>query len=180
MFGFLKKEKKQTNKKTKAKTVQRAVQTKPLTSATTSPSIATSNMTSDTAYDIIRKLSDLQDQISRHDSRVHDKIDDHHNFMLNQHHEPMKKATIEIMNKLYTQPAPVRDEVMKLISTDEKILQTIGEGKMNADQVAKQIGVTREHVSRRISNLTKAGLLERKNEGRYVFYSKTDAEPPSE
>lgn len=180
MFGFLKKEKKAASKKPRTKTIQKAVQPKPVTSATTTPSISVNNLSSDTAYDIIKKLSDLQDQISRHDSRMHDKIDDHHNFMLNQHHEPMKKATIEIMNKLYTQPAPVRDEVMKLISTDEKILQTIGDGKMNADQVSKQIGASREHVSRRISNLTKAGLLERKNEGRYVFYSKTDMETPSE
>jgi DNA-binding transcriptional ArsR family regulator len=118
----------------------------------------------------------MQDQLSRHDSRIHDKIDDHHSFMLSQHHEPMKKVAIEIMNKLYTQPAPIREEVFKLIKTDEDIISIIGDGKMSAGQVAERIGVTREHISRRISNLTKAGLLSRINEGKYVFYAKTEKE----
>jgi len=172
MFGFLrrpgqKKQKAGKNRgmKTKAKPRQR----------TQEPNVSTSSQPlSDPAYDIIKKISDLQDQLSRHDSRIQGSIDDHHNFMQSQHHEPMKKAAIEIMNKLYTQPAPIREEIVKLIKTDEEIIDIIGEDKMSAGQVAERIGVTREHISRRISNLTKAGLLTRINDGRYVFYTRAE------
>ena len=131
-------------------------------------------MTYDPNYDMMKKISDLQDQISRHDSKMHDKIDDHHNFMLSQHHEPMKKAAIEIMNKLYNQPAPVREEVFRIIKTDEDILSTIGDNKMSAGDVAERLGFTREHISRRVSILTKNGLLTKMQEGKRIFYAKPE------
>ena len=81
-----------------------------------------------------------------------------------------EKAAIEIMNKVYNQPAPVREEVVKLIKTDEDILAIIGEQKLRTEEVAEKMGLTREHVSRRISTLTKSGLLTRLQEGKCVFY----------
>ena len=129
---------------------------------------------SDATYDIVKKISDLQDQLGRHDSRISGMIDEHHNFMQSQHHEPMKKAVIEIMNKLYSQPDPVRKEVFRIIKSDEKILSIIGEDKKSAGDVAERMNLTREHISRRISILTKNGLLTRIQEGKRVFYVKPE------
>jgi DNA-binding transcriptional ArsR family regulator len=178
MFGFLKRGQKPEAKKPKQpkhdKPTARSRPRKREPKAHITETASSRQIIGDQGYDVVKKISDLQDQLSRHDSRIHGKIDEHHNFMQNQHHEPMKKVAIEIMNKLYTQPLPVREEVFKMIKTDEEILSIIGDGKMGAGQVAGQIGVTREHVSRRISNLTKAGLLTRINEGKYVFYAKPE------
>jgi|GEM_PF-3538415 len=172
MFGFLRRPGKEKQKKGNSR--GRKTKTKPGQMIQEPKATVSSQILSDPSYDIIKKISDLQDQLSRHDSRIRGSIDDHHNFMQSQHHEPMKKAAIEIMNKLYTQPAPIREEIVKLIKTDEEIIDIIGDDKMSAGQVAEKIGVTREHISRRISNLTKAGLLTRINDGRYVFYIRTE------
>ncbi|RLI95775.1 MAG: hypothetical protein DRO99_05375 [Candidatus Aenigmatarchaeota archaeon] len=130
----------------------------------------------DIMYDIIKKISDLQDQIGRHDSRICNKIEEHDVFLRESHHEPMKKAVIEIMNSLYNQPNPVREEVVKLIKSDERILSIIGDDKLSAGDVAEKMGLSREHVSRRISELTKCGLLTRIQEGKRVFYVKPENE----
>ena len=152
MFGFLKRGGKTKSKKTRPRTRQKRAAPK-----TRQPHAAQS----DAPYDLIKKISDLQDQLSRHDSRIYGRLESHDNFLQSQHHEPMKKAAIEIMNKLYNQPAPVREEVFRLIKSDEEILSIIGEGKMSAGDVAEKMGFTREHISRRISELTKGGLLTR-------------------
>jgi len=131
-------------------------------------------MSYDMAYDIIKKISDLQDQLSRHDSRIYDRINEHDRFLQTQPHEPMKRAAIEIMNRIYTQPAPVRNEVVRIIKTDENIMSIIGDGKMSAGDVAEKMGLSREHISRRISALTKNGLLVRVQEGKRIFYMKPE------
>ncbi len=130
----------------------------------------------DMFYDILKKISDLQDQVSRHDSRVYNRLEEHDDFLQNHHHEPMKNAAIEIMNKIYNQPGPVREEVVRIIKSDEDILRIIGENKMSAGEVAERMGLTREHVSRRISTLTKSGMLQRIQEGKRVFYVKPESD----
>jgi len=128
---------------------------------------------SDAFYDIIKKISDLQDQLSRHDSRIYGRLEEHDNLQT-QYNESMKNAAIEIMNRLYRQPQPVREEVFRIIKSDENILAIIGDGKMGAGEVAQKMGLSREHVSRRVSELTKNGLLLRIQEGKRVFYAKPD------
>jgi DNA-binding transcriptional ArsR family regulator len=128
----------------------------------------------DATYDLMKKISDLQDQLSRHDSRIINRIEEHDDFLQTQHHEPMKKASIEMLNKLYNQPQPIREEVIKIIKTDEDILSVISDGKMSAGEVAGKLGLSREHTSRRISHLTRSGMLTRMQEGKRVFYLKAE------
>ena len=126
------------------------------------------------SYDILKKLSDIQDQLSRHDGRILTRIDDHDTFLRTQHHEPVKQATIEILNKIYNQPSPIREQVIKIIQSDEKILDIIGDGKASTREVAKIMNLSREHISRSISVLTKSGMLIRIYDGKKVYYAKTD------
>ena len=170
MFGFLRKrhEKKQRPVSKKRKTTRKTT----LTPVMNAQPVTQAHQ--DSFYDIIKKISDLQDQLSRHDSRMHTKLEEHDKFLQSQHHEPMKKAAIEIMNKIYNSPAPLREEVFRIIRSDEQILSIIGDGKMSTVDVAESMGMTREHVSRRISNLTKNGLLARIYEGKRVFYAKPE------
>ena len=163
MFGFLsRKPKRAKNTRTKKRSRKNAAGNQP------------AEKPEHTSYDLMKKISDIQDQLSRHDSRIYDRIEMHDAFLQNQHHEPMKKAAIEIMNKIYNQPAPVREEIVKIIKSDEEILSIIGENKMSAGEVAEKMGLTREHVSRRISGLTRGGVLSRIQEGKRVFYVRTE------
>jgi len=161
MFGFLKRGSSPKPRARKAKARRAAY--KPAQSA----------MPQDQSYEIIKKISDLQDQLGRHDSRIYNKLEEHDHFLREEHHENMKKAAIEILNKLYSSPGQVREEVVRLIKTDEDIIAIIGESKMGAGDVADRLGLTREHVSRRISALTKNGMLSRLHEGKRVFYVRT-------
>jgi len=176
MFGFLKRGQKpaKTTKPENPAARPRPRKREPKVRGVVQQAAPAPQTPSDASYDIMKKISDLQDQLSRHDSRIHGKIEEHHIFMQDQHHEPMKKAAIEIMNKLYAQPVPIREEVFKLIRSDEEILSIIGDGKMATADVAQQVGLSREHTSRRISTLTKNGLLTRIYEGKHVFYAKPE------
>jgi len=170
MFRLFKKPQKSETKKQRHRAILKLQTEKPQPKAAN----IISHHHGDTMYDIMKKISDLQDQLSRHDSKMHDKLEDHHSFMENQHHEPMKKVAIEIMNKLYAHPEPLRQEIFKLIKSDEDILSVIGENKISSSEVAAQVGLSKEHISRRISTLTKAGYLNRIYEGRSVFYTKAE------
>jgi ArsR family transcriptional regulator len=55
-----------------------------------------------------------------------------------------------------------------------RLIVTVGTGEKNVSQLVAATGLTQANVSRHLQSLTDAGILVRRKEGTYVFYSTAD------
>lgn len=58
-------------------------------------------------------------------------------------------------------------------SNDERIVNMLWEWR-STSELSKMLGYSQEHVSRRISDMKKAGLVQEKREGKKIFYRKAN------
>lgn len=55
-----------------------------------------------------------------------------------------------------------------------KLIVAVGNGEKNVSQLVEATGLSQANVSRHLQTLTDAGILVRRKEGVYVFYSTVD------
>lgn len=55
-----------------------------------------------------------------------------------------------------------------------RIIQTIGEGKLNVSEIQKPLGISMSNLSNHLNALHRVGVLKREKQGNFIYYSLTE------